>query len=398
MNAPHFHVKNRFQKRVVRYEELLTNEILSDICFKLTGQIEYTVDFDNGQTPGDYNRGHMGTLTYLETTHYITFSQFGRVQGRNSYFQSVNSAFVRYLNDPAVNKTINYYFLEQIGNIETRYFKLFYRIMRTVGIVFLNAENYLEQPVVPFVSIEDLLRQKEENRAKNRANASTYATISNENVLQIFAKTYGASKYESGMLCLAMVEVTELPVELYEVEEGGLTQLPQILRSALLAHGVELITSDIVIDRDEEAYEENDSLRSPTYIYNLLEKLGEKKCSFCNCEIPQIIQGAHIWPVASIKRAEGRSREEKLESAIHKDNGLWLCNNHHKMFDINMLYIASDGQLKHRTTIQTEHLVYLKITTLNRNIPDDVLTEDFLDFLNRRNLELSEEDYSSMRT
>ena len=74
-----------------------------------------------------------------------------------------------------------------------------------------------------------------------------------------------------------------------------------------------LLMTDRLILRE---FEENDSLRSPQYIFNLLERLGPKKCVFCNCEIPQLIEGAHVWSVADIKRDPNLSRAQKLEKAI----------------------------------------------------------------------------------
>jgi len=103
------------------------------------------------------------------------------------------------------------------------------------------------------------------------------------------------------------------------------------------------ISSDLTLEQEE--YENNDSLRSPAFIYNLLEKLGDKKCALCECEIPQLIQSAHIWPVANIKRTNNINQGQKLQSAIDGDNGIWLCNNHHRLFDINMILINEEGRL-----------------------------------------------------
>src|SRR5690606_3356843 len=126
--------------------------------------------------------------------------------------------------------------------------------------------------------------------------------------------TYGANKYETTLLCLAIHEITPYSMELYEIQEGDLRQLPRDARNVILSLGINVITSDLILEREE--FERNDSLRSPTYIYNLLEKLGEKKCSLCDCEIPQIIQGAHIWPVASIKRTNNINLDVKIQHAI----------------------------------------------------------------------------------
>ncbi len=45
MEVPHFVIKNRFQKRSETYQDILTSDILSEVCEKITGQTEYTAEF-----------------------------------------------------------------------------------------------------------------------------------------------------------------------------------------------------------------------------------------------------------------------------------------------------------------------------------------------------------------
>ena len=181
-------------------------------------------------------------------------------------------------------------------------------------------------------------------------------------------------------------------MELYEIQEGDLRQLPRDARNVILSLKINVITSGLILEREE--FEKNDSLRSPRYIYNLLGKLGEKKCSFCDCEIPQVIQGAHIWNVASIKKVKNISLEAKIQHATDGDNGLWLCNNHHKLFDINMLYIMSDGRLKFKTNIQANYEEYLRTFSVNSRLSNQVLTPKFIEYLGKRNRLLDERQYS----
>lgn len=117
----------------------------------------------------------------------------------------------------------------------------------------------------------------------------------------------------------------------------------------------------------------------------MLEKLGDKKCALCNCEIPQIIQGAHIWPVASIKKAHNINQDQKLESAIDGDNGIWLCNNHHKLFDINVLIINEEGRLKYKSNMRKIDESYIQNVTINYQITSEILTPNFLLYLGKRN-------------
>lgn len=256
--------------------------------------------------------------------------------------------------------------------------------MKTAGTEFLNENVHLSNPIYPFNTVPDIIGQRNLNRGKNSSNNSSYLTVDENNILQVYGKTYGASKYETTLLCLAISEITNRKIELYEIKEGNLTMLPALAREVILGFGrIDIITSDLTLERTE--FEENDSLRSPTYIYNLLEKLGDKKCTLCDCEIPQIIQGAHIWPVASIKRRTNISAEQKLQYAIDGDNGLWLCNNHHKLFDINLLLINDDGRIKYKSNIRDLDESYINSVTITHQVREDFLTPNFLQHLQNRN-------------
>jgi hypothetical protein len=203
-------------------------------------------------------------------------------------------------------------------------------------------------------------------------------------ILQIYGKTYGANKYETILLCFAISEVSINSVELYEIQEGDLTTLPSPAREVILDLGkISIFTSDLSIERDE--YEKNDSLRSPAFIYSLLDKYGDKKCALCECEIPQLVQGAHIWPVAEIKRASNITPEERLRSATDGDNGIWLCNNHHTMFDVNLIRIHNDGRTKRISNLRENDGKYVCDVTVNRQLPDRFLTPGLLRYLGKRN-------------
>lgn len=318
------------------------------------------------------------------------------IRSRNSSFQSFPSALSRYILDESDNKEICFYFHpDTAGNWETDYFKFMYRLMKTANVNFLNADDYLSNPILPFSSPEDIILTKDQMRSKNSGNRSTYLTRGASNQLQIFGKTYGASKYETTLLCLAISEIATANVELYEIEEGGLTKLPQTSKDSIESLGkVHIITSNLQIERTN--FEENDSLRSASYIYNLLEKLGAKKCAFCECDIPQIIQGAHIWPVADIKKENELSRDEKLASALDGDNGLWLCNNHHKLFDANILKLFVDRKIKFKSSLTESQRAYLIESIIFNEISSDVVNAKFTNYLTKRNNKIPEESYTEI--
>ena len=257
---------------------------------------------------------------------------------------------------------------------------------------FINENDHFSNPILPFSTTEDIILNKDSIRNRNRSNNSTYLTINEQNIIQLFGKTYGDSKYETTLLCIAISKISVLNIQLYEIEEGGLKQLPKEARTLIESiDEISIINSDLKFERQE--FEENDSLRSPTYIYNLLDKLGDKKCALCNCEIPQIIQGAHIWPVASIKKRAEISQVNKLEYAIDGDNGLWLCNNHHKLFDINFIFINNEGRIKYRLDIRDNDNNYFNTTTTIHQINQKILTPNFIRYLEQRNYLINEDLY-----
>ena len=43
MARPHFTIKNIFQKRTETYQDILTNDILRDVCYRITGRRGFTV-------------------------------------------------------------------------------------------------------------------------------------------------------------------------------------------------------------------------------------------------------------------------------------------------------------------------------------------------------------------
>jgi len=391
-NRPHFIIKRNFQKRDYTYEDILSENILSEICRLSTGRKVYSIEWDDK----DYNKGRLVKLIYKDKIHYITLSNEGVVAGRNSAFQSVPSAMNRFILDESKNKQLSYYFLPDIsGSFSTTYFMFMYRLMKTANVNFLNSADFIIESIIGFASPADIIAAKNQTRSRNRSNKSTYVTAGPENQIQIFGKTYGASKYETTILCHAISAIAQRRVELYEIEEGGLNKLPAKSKSAIKKSGkISIFSSSLTIERDE--FVRKNSLRSIRYVYNLLEKLGDKRCSLCDCKIPQIIQGAHIWPVAEIKKQKDLSDDEKLSLAIDGDNGLWLCQNHHKLFDVNLIAFKPDGSVFIHSSTRQENIDYIKSITNKAPLFAGILNEPFIKMLGRRNVELDFDHYQNL--
>jgi hypothetical protein len=386
-DLPHFRIKNRFQKKKELYSDILTKDILSDVCLKITGSRDFTCEFDDI----GYNVGRMAVLEYEGVIAYISFSETS-AKGRNSSFQSVPSALSRYILEENESKRICFYFLPSTGNIQTSYFIFMYRLMATVGIEFLNDVEFLSQRIQPFSTITDIINSRDMNRGRNPSNNSTYLTQGSGGEVQIFGKTYGASKYETTLLSVAAWHLTSVQIELYQIIEHGLTVLPKSSKQAIESLGrIKLIASDLRLERSEFIHK--DSLRSPLFTYNLLAKLGAKKCSLCECEIPELIQGAHIWPVAEIKKKRGVNIEEKIRWATDGDNGIWMCENHHKMLDANLIVIDEEGHVSYKKDLEEANRRYLKGITPRMKLASSILNTTFIDYLQKRNASIDFQIY-----
>ena len=156
---------------------------------------------------------------------------------------------------------------------------------------------------------------------------------------------------------------------------------------------VDIIKTDLTFVKRIFEESRGNQLRSPRYQYNLLDKLGEKHCALCGCTIPDIIQGAHIWPVASIRAAKSISLDDKVRYATDGDNGLWLCENHHKLFDRNIIAIMSDGTVKYHHSLSAAHIPYLHMFTENTQLPSIYLNDSFMHYVELRNRVLDAASY-----
>lgn len=366
----------------------MSDDILADICTRLTQRVDFEVTYID-----ETNEGQLATLHYNNHVYYIFL--FQKKESRNACFQSFPTTLLKSLNDND-SAGVFCYFLpipqNEIPRIETDYFKFMYRLMMTVGTNFINAE-ILAHHIAPYNTVEDIILGKNNIRGNNRANKSTYITKSSNEIIQIFGKLYGANKYETVLICYALNEVTNNQIKVYEIKEGNLQKLPEPSRSKLISLGIDIETVSLTIERSYFE-EDNENLRSPRYNYNLLAKYGDKKCALCECEIPEIIQGAHIWPVADIKRENELSQDEKLAFAIDGDNGLWLCNNHHKLLDSHIIKIFEDNSVKYKSSLNVSQSNYLSKITTNNRLPENIVNESMAEYIVKRNRNIPVEEYA----
>lgn len=394
-HKPHFVIKENLQKSKatgVFFSDVVNPNILKDVCYKITGCTEFTYEYVDNEYQDiflekSYNKGRMAIMKYKDSVSFISFSELV-VKGRNSSVQSVPTAFNMFYNCPYPNKRLYYYFLNDTKNIETDYQILIYRLMSTIGFVFLNANDRLKNRISPFTTIDDIIYNRKINAGRNVGNNSTYITKGDLGEIEVYGKTYGANKYETSLICyaLSILRPYGQSIKLYEVLEGDLKELPESCLNVIQDMGaINVIPTDMKLEkRIYEGKEPN--LRSPRYTYNLFNKLGNKHCALCNCEIPELIQGAHILPVAAIRKMNLITPEKRLELAIDGDNGLWLCENHHKMFDEGIITFNNQGSLLIRNDIGKRHIQFIEEATQYKVLPSDFLTDKFLWYLEQRHV------------
>ncbi len=343
------------------FDEILTNDILSEISFLITGKKEFTIKWSEVA-----NKGRVLIGLYNNKKYYINLSQYGLVASRNNYLQSVPTAYEQYFNDKTANKEFVYYCLPYTGNNRTKYIRFGYKLMKTAGIRFLNESYMLDKEILePFYSMQELIETKREMRKYNPANKSSYITDEGD-CYHIYGKTFGANGKETSLTCYAISQLTNKPVTLYPIIDNDTTKLSDKTINTIQQMGKIKVLYDSFAMESSSDKAVVEGIRSAKFIYNLLCKYSEKHCAMCNCQIDRLIQAAHIWPVSDIKKAN-LSTNDKKSKASDAENGIWLCENHHKLFDSDLLIINNDGKIAISDTLVENDMNYVNdITTIKQ--------------------------------
>lgn len=369
------------QKTPGLFDIVLTREVLLDICQLVTGQSRFRVVKDRST----YNRGRLLLVEYEGIINYVSLSE-ASIDGRNSSLQSVPTAINMFYADQRQNKRLCYYFIPHFGNAFTDYHLFVYRLLMTAGVDFLNIGSYYQQSVLPYRNIDDLIIDRRENQTSNSSNNSSYVSKTTDKI-QIYAKTFGASKYESTLLAVAISHIADRPIDLFNICEQDLTRLPKASMNTIESLGnISMHYTSLFLDKREYLQQsDRTELRSASYLYNLFNRLGSKRCALCGCEISEIIQGAHIWGVAQISRTSELDDETKFGHAVSGHNGLWLCQNHHKLFDANIILLDNDGYVRIKDSLVSDDVAFIRNTTFNPLLDARVMSDEFRGYLARRN-------------
>lgn len=372
------------QKNPGLFDRILSPDILHDICVRVTGQDNYEVVRDTSM----YNKGRLLCVEYEGIVNYVSLSE-KVIDGRNSSLQSVPTAINMFYADIHPSKQLYYYFLPHTGNAFTDYHLFVYKLLMTSGVVFLNISEYFSGVIMPYSDVDELIADRKDNQSGNSSNNSSYVSKTIDKI-QVYAKVFGASKYESTLLAIAVSHISDRPIDLYNICEQDLKKLPASSVATIEGLGnIAMHYTSFTLDKHQYFEQSNkNELRSPTYQYNLLRRLGNKKCALCGCEIPEIIQGAHIWGVAEISKSESFNDDDKFKHAVSGHNGLWLCQNHHKLFDSNILMLDVEGRMIVTDNIQEKNMQYIREITKSPSVSSSVLSDEFRWYIVQRNQQL----------
>lgn len=379
------------QAKVPNVDTIIQSSDLDNICKRLIGYTTYDVKWID-----DRIKGKMFTLETDAQKFYITYTP-REVRGRNSYLQSVPTAFGLYLNDSLScpkNSQFCLYFTPFTGENQTRYHQFMYRLLASIGVKFINADEGLRGlDIKCHENVKELINDRDENRIHNRSNVSSYITDEGD-MYHVYGKTFGANQKETTMLCLALCRISEKPIRLFQISDNDSEYLSDTDIAAIKRYAAGKASIDILTDAYEFLEDDEtapipttpaESLRSPKFIFNLLDKTGgHKHCSLCNCEIESIIQGAHIYPVQAIKRREDLNFDEKLKMATDKDNGLWLCENHHKLFDRGLIRFDDDGKLEIMPKLDKSDQDFVDSISVNKEVPREYYTPNMKEYFKKR--------------
>lgn len=380
------YIRNNFQKTSVTGEfakDIFTDDVLSDLSQRVAGTSLYEVHFVDPhedlpfEERASYNRGRLAYLIYGNKITIVTFTP-QVIVSRNSPFQTLGRAIAA-LNELEENieylmyeKEIAYYFVHTSGSFDTDYAKFMFKVISTLGMKILNPPESLE--VTPFRNVLELITEKNRIREKNSSNKSTHIILGSNSRVEVYAKTFGTNKYESAILAIACYNLVDSQnkIVVFEISDNTLRELPESVHRIFDWLGISYSTSDAEIRRSlREGRLSETNLRSPTFISNMLDVHGGKKCKWCECAVPEIIEAAHILPVSNIRSSPNRTLEEKYLAANDSSNGIWLCRNHHRLFDSGLAAIGLDFKVLKRVDLIDENY---------QNYINQTIIYDYLDF------------------
>ena len=402
-----------------------------------------------------------------------TYDKYGGNQYHaNTYLiQGINRIFNYYFDIKEINNSVKLYFY--LLDIERTYphnlFNLMiYRKLATIGFEVLNLDQIsfddykqlgfsMQEGIdgIEYISFNKFYNDLLAISGSNSSNAPSYLKcidydydVSKENdndyeedtlfsnlesQLYIYTfKTLGAQQYDSMLTMWTLTILAQrehknlkfmfapekynfrLGQEIPKFTEGFTEPVNNLIARLGLDRNYE--TTDEVLqqmDREKNQYElakAKKILRNQELFKNNLRKKGvQTKCYLCGCEIENILEAAHLWGVADIRKANNEEINTLLskdcmqdlidnEDLHHNeqfykryilansgDNGIWLCRNHHGLFDSNFYcFDSNSGKVIIKLDIDEESKIFFDLITERNFLPSEVLNEKTKQFLSKR--------------
>ena len=340
----------------------ISKDEYKDIVNRSVGDVDFIVKEDfRGHNSGQYIK-----LKMADTIKYICLSRKIASESRNAFIlQNFPSAYQHYLEEKNPKKLFEYY----IRDFSTSHppFAIFsYKLLLTGGIKILNLDKVrvsenaiLFDSTTPFNDYKQMRTYRLSLSKRNSSNNST-TFEENDDEISVYGKSYGANGRETTAICLALSRlVPGKNIKLYNVNETDKNHLADIdpaNRYILENIGIELNDDRMDFESNDEKVIAKRNTR--LFHYNLLQKYKEKKCYLCGCDIEKVIQGAHIYSSTDILHSS-LSEEEKTKQIVDADNGIWLCANHHLLFDYLLIYFK-ERYLYASDTLNKNQIEYIK--------------------------------------
>ena len=152
--------------------------------------------------------------------------------------------------------------------------------------------------------------------------------------------------------------------------------------------------------------------RNQNLFRNNLRKKGiPTRCAICGNDNAHVLKAAHLWEVSAIKSADASAINRFLSvNNLHDlldpsfkyknelfykkycltnsgDNGIWLCGNHHDLFDLNLFYFESEyGTVVLHFEDAKQEADFLKEAVSDCRIPTEAFNEATKAFNAQRNV------------
>ncbi|MBQ8902153.1 MAG: HNH endonuclease [Bacilli bacterium] len=269
------------------------------------------------------------------------------------------------------------------------------------------------------------------NKETDDENEEKFVDLTNQEYIYTF-KTLSAEGYDSFLTMWTLSVLAEkenkklkfmfapekynfrLGQEVPKVTEGFTGPLIDLMEKIGLSQEYE--TTDEVrqqINREINQYEiskANGTIRNQELFKNNLRRKGIlTKCYLCGCEIEHILEAAHLWGVSEIKKCNAHDINDLLSNSCMNtlidpenehsselfykkymlansgDNGVWLCSNHHGLFDSNFYCFDSEtGKVLIKLDANEIDKTFFELCTSVKALPKEFLTDRSKIFLSKR--------------